>query len=128
MRKYSEIEEAKEDGYVPSDEKALLIRELIKEGHKPISIDRAIAIVEQCEADDEFPPGWCAEPLRITIYPDPTLDDLPVRIYLHAGRHGLMETISERGGRKMIYIPIDFAEYQKLHTIDGSGVPDALLN
>ena len=48
-----------------------LILKLIHDGHKPISVGRATMIVTQCESGDEFPKGWCEEPLRIAVYAIP---------------------------------------------------------
>jgi hypothetical protein len=110
--KYSEIEEATEHEYVPSDEKAILIKSLREQGHKPIGIGRAIAVVEQCRPGDDFPEGFCDEPLKVTIYPDPTLDKSPVEVFMHAGRHGLMDILTRREGRTSAYIAVDFGQYR----------------
>ena len=112
MLKYSEIEEAPEHGYVPSDEKASLIKSLREQGQKPIGISRAIAIVEQCQPGDDFPEGSCDEPLKVTIYPDPTLDKSPMEVFLHAGRHGLGEILTRCDGRNSAYIAVDFGQYR----------------
>jgi hypothetical protein len=110
--KYSEIEEAAEHEYIPSDEKAILIKSLREQGHKPICIGRALATVEQCQPNDDFPDGYGDDPLKVTIYPDPTLDKSPVEVFLHAGRHGLMDILTRREGRTSAYIAVDFGQYR----------------
>ena len=103
-------------------DKDRLISDLEAAGHKPISIDRAVATVEQCERGDDFPPGWCNEPLMITVYPDPDagFPEKPERVYLHAGRSGLMEVFLRSQVREKVRIfrlrPLDAANAE---TLDG---------
>lgn len=133
MRKYSEIENADDDewGFAdPNDEKTVLIRRLIQEGHKPIAIGRAIAIVQQCDPIDGIAaPGdrVCSDPLKVTIFPDPNLDDRPVDLYVHAGKYGLDNTVMQRGDSRKVLVPIDFDAYQQLLEFTGAGVPVAIL-
>lgn len=83
-------------------EKDKLIERLENEGHKTISVDRAVIVVEQCEDGDDFPKGWSADPLRVTVYPDPDagFGSEPYYVFLHAGRAGLMDILlSEETGK-----------------------------
>lgn len=82
-------------------EKDALITRLLAEGQRPIGIDRAVVVVEQCEPGDDPIGGWSSDPLRVTVYPDPDagFGDTPTALYVHAGRSGLMEVSVTRPGR-----------------------------
>lgn len=113
MKKLQEIPPACGNA-TPDDtdwEKDRLIERLAAEGHKTISVDRAVLTIEQCERIDDFPKGWCEEPLRITVYADPDSGFCGHdTLFVHAGRSGLMDVIVRRAnGRqgKMFQLPID---------------------
>ena len=82
---------ATDNGEEDQGAKEQLIERLIAQGHVPILVDRAIIIIEQCEADDTFPKGWSDDPLKISIYSDPDVSgtDAPSELFIHAGRYVL---------------------------------------
>ncbi len=75
--------------------KDTLIAALEAQGLRPISVDRTLLVIEQCEPGDDFPAGRSADPLRLTIHPDPDADPVrgPDYVYIHAGRFGLMDIV-----------------------------------
>lgn len=118
MLKLSEIPIA--SGNSPDWDKDMLIEGLEKDGHKTISVDRAVLTIEQCENTDSFPEGMCDEPLCITIYPDPDagFDPTPEKIYIHAIRSGTMEVFlvrNEIGESKISrLLPVDARSVKNL--------------
>jgi hypothetical protein len=90
-------------------EKDRLIERLAREGHKTISVDRAVLTIEQCEAGEDFPPGWCSEPLKVTVYADPDAGfGGQDALFIHAGRSGLMDVLVQRANSqtgKMVALP-----------------------
>lgn len=102
MKKLPEIPPAvvSSDGpELPESQKTELIGRLEREGYRPISVDRAIITIEQVEPGDKCPKGWAADPLCITIHPDPDAGFAtnPDVLWLHAGRSGLMDVYFRRG-------------------------------
>lgn len=114
MKKLRDIPDARgnaDQSDISDWEKDRLIQHLAHEGHKTISVDRAVLTIEQCEQGDDFPQGWSSEPLKVTFYADPDAgfsghDSL----FLHAGRAGMMDVIVRRADGqvgKLIPLPID---------------------
>lgn len=95
---YSKADFGPYDQFEPDDNRAdSNAQQLEEEGHSVIPVGRAQMVVEQCEATDEFPAGWCRNPLKITIYPDLNLRNTVTELYLHGGRYGLMEVMLKIG-------------------------------
>ncbi len=139
MKRFDEIEPVKPEDSNPQGEpweSDILVATLIQQGHKPIAVGRAIMVVTQCEAGDDFPKGWSEEPLRIAIYGDTdvTGDEVPMELFLHGGRFGLMETffrINRTDGSHddRIMTPIDMPHGQDmLQNPDPLKVVEAMLD
>ena len=120
----------------PSDpewEKDPLIERLEAEGHKTLSVDRAVIVIEQCEQGDDFPKGWSSDPLRITIYPDPDagFGTEPDYLYVHAGRSGLMDILlseATRDGRRISrLVRVDREGWESLHEFSSEVSAKAVL-
>lgn len=96
MKKLVEIPPAEKNDFPSTDgeesKKDRLIERLDDDGYKPISVDRAVVIITQAEVGDSFPEGWCQDPLRIVVYPDPdaTGMEYPQELFIHCGRFGFM--------------------------------------
>lgn len=94
----------------PNWEKDRLIDRLESDGHRTISVERAVVIIEQCEEGDRFPTGWSQDPLKLTVHPDPDagFGRQPDELYIHAGRSGLMDVHLRRpDGKRFKLIPLE---------------------
>lgn len=133
MKKLNETPVAWGNGE-PGDEdwdKDLLIERLLAEGHHPISVDRAVVVIEQCEPGDSHPPGWAEDPLRIRVYPDPDagFGDEPDDLFVNAGRSGLMDLYLRRHERPTLrLLGVDHSVVERVHDTSDLAGAHALLS
>lgn len=106
-----------------------LIARLRDEGHTPISVSRAVCVVEQCDEGDSFPAGWSTNPLRITVHPDPDagFGDEPTRLVIHGGRAGLMEVFTTVGDRTRRMVGVDAAAVAGIVDVSSLVTVEAIL-
>lgn len=127
MKKYSEIPTASEKyALEPDDERDQITLKLEAQGHKVISIGRAIAIVEQCEPGDSFPKGTCSEPLKLTFHGH--FEGSESVLFIHGGRYGLMEIFGQFGNNVKKFVPIDSETAKSVSSIDQAEEAQAILD
>jgi hypothetical protein len=120
MKKYCEIQTASEEfdeSFDPDEnERVKSTLKLEEQGHKVIAIGRALAIVEQCEPDDNFPKGSCSVPLKITFRGD--FEGCESSLFLQAGQYGFMEIFGRVGNNLKKFVPIDSEMAKTFSSID----------
>lgn len=127
MKKISDISTASEKYDAPLEPEKVRDRmtlELEAQGHKVIAIGRAIAIVEQCEPNDDFPKGACSDPLKITFHGD--FEGTESALFIHAGRYGLMEVFEQIGSNFKKLVPIDSETAKRVSSIDQGEAAQAI--
>ena len=113
----------------PPWNKDRLIARLRAEGHAPISVSRAVLVIEQCETGDAFPEGWSENPIRVTVYPDPDagFGDEPTHLVIHAGRSGLMQVFCSSSDGLLRLVAVDAAAVEGTHDLSSVVAVEAVL-
>jgi hypothetical protein len=113
----------------PPWNKDRLIARLRAEGHEPVSVSRAVIVIEQCDEGDAYTAGWSKDPIRVTVYPDPDagFGDDPARLVIHAGRAGLMELFCEAPSGTLRMVGVDAIAVERTHDLSSIVAVEAVL-